>query len=269
MDSSRKRAIDADSDESIRPHLEDLEEASFEELMKAGPASIVEHAKYTILLARATAEGSAGTVWIAAKHDMVLVPDDVLFSFGAGRLVWCMVAQTHESSSLFCKRVDEFGNTFSNLCWFGVWLLRSARWLEGKDAAATTRANSEEWYPFAITDATSRVLLDSRGLPPECGGLAGKLVEIGTAMRAVEASGAVNPGLSHHKAQKTLSGLSSYDVGKLRLRLALAACHAQPTLHQPYIVQPMSLSLRMTCEALVFGVEGSADLCARRERHQA
>jgi hypothetical protein len=69
-------------------------------------------------------------------------------------------------------------------------------------------ADSEAWYPFAITHAAAQVMLDSRGLPPECSGLLGKLVNIGAAL---EASGAVNPGLSHHTAQKTSSGPSPYD----------------------------------------------------------
>jgi hypothetical protein len=67
-------------------------------------------------------------------------------------------------------------------------------------------ADSKAWYPFVITDATTRVSVEGRGLPPECGGLIGKLVEIGTALRAVEASGAVNPRLSHHVARKQPSG---------------------------------------------------------------
>ena len=94
-----------------------------------------------------------------------------------------------------------------------VVLLRSARWLSGKDAKSTMDSDMEAWYPFAITDAATRVLVDSKGLPSECAGLAGKLVEIGAAMQAVELqAGACNPNVSHHTCQKTTSGPSPYDV---------------------------------------------------------
>ena len=67
-------------------------------------------------------------------------------------------------------------------------------------------ADSKAWYPFAITNATALVRVDGRGLPPQCGNLAGKMVEISTALHVIEASGAVNPGLSHHVAHKQPSG---------------------------------------------------------------
>jgi len=83
---SPKRTIDVLSAESKRQKLECLEEADFAELMKAGPECIVRHPLYTLLLARPTnPKDSAGAVWISAKKDMDLDPNDVLFSFGAGR----------------------------------------------------------------------------------------------------------------------------------------------------------------------------------------
>ena len=85
VDQSRKRASDADSSETKRQKLEDLDEADWAELMKARPVSIVEFARYTLMLARPANEDSAGTVWISSKCDMVLDVDEVLFSFGAGR----------------------------------------------------------------------------------------------------------------------------------------------------------------------------------------
>jgi hypothetical protein len=107
-------------------------------------------------------------------------------------------------------------------------LLHSARWVTGKDAKQIMDADAEAWYPFAITDADTRVLVDSKGLPAECGGLAGKLVAMGSAMQAMEVqAGACNPKVSHHNAQKTTSGPSPYDVASpncvlstLRYRLA-------------------------------------------------
>ena len=94
-------------------------------------------------------------------------------------------------------------------------LLRSARWLFGKDAKSNMDADLEAWYPFAITDAATRVLVDSKGLPTECDGLAGKLVEIGAAMQAVEIqAGACNPNVSHHKCQKNASGPRPCDVNR-------------------------------------------------------
>jgi hypothetical protein len=74
--------------------------------------------------------------------------------------------------------------------------------------------NSDEWYPFAINDAATRVIIDSRDLPAECDGLAGKLVEIGAALQAMEVqASACNPKVSHHNVQKTRSGPRPYDVG--------------------------------------------------------
>ena len=67
--------------------------------------------------------------------------------------------------------------------------------------------DSAAWYPFAIKDGTTRMLIDSKNLPRECGTLAGEMVEIGSAMHAMEASAsAINPGLSHHSAKKTPGG---------------------------------------------------------------
>jgi hypothetical protein len=83
-------------------------------------------------------------------------------------------------------------------------------------------ADTEAWYPFAITDAATRVLIDSKGLPAECGGLSGKLVEIGSAMQAVENNaGCLNPAVSHHTAQKTSAGPSPYNGGVSDLRWLL------------------------------------------------
>jgi hypothetical protein len=76
---------------------------------------------------------------------------------------------------------------------------------------ATMFTDSEAYYPFTITDLNTQVLLESRGLPPECARLFGKLVTIEAAMHAVEASGAINPGLSNHDAQTTPSGPNPYD----------------------------------------------------------
>jgi len=80
---------------------------------------------------------------------------------------------------------------------------------------------SKAWYSFAITDATALVLVDGRGLPPECSGLAGNIVEIRTALRVLEAGGVVNPGLSHHEAYKQPSGPGPQDDGQLRFAHAL------------------------------------------------
>jgi hypothetical protein len=144
-----------------------LEEADLAELLQAGPVSIAENTRYTLLLAPAADVDSAGTVWIASKCDMDLDSDEVLFSFGAGK------------------------------------------WVGGKDAKSTMDDDLDAWYPFTITDSATRVLIDSKNLPTECSGLAGKLVEIGAAMQSVEANaGAINPALSHHAAQKTSTGPS-------------------------------------------------------------
>ena len=82
-------------------------------------------------------------------------------------------------------------------------------------------ADSKAWCPFAITDATTLVLIDGRGLPPESGGLAGKIVEISTALHVMEAGGAINPGLSHHVACKQPSGPGPQDDGQQCFRPAL------------------------------------------------
>ena len=67
--------------------------------------------------------------------------------------------------------------------------------------------DSDAWYPFAIKDGATRMLIDSNNLPIECAMLGGKMVEIGSAMHAMEASAsAINPGLSHHSAKKTPGG---------------------------------------------------------------
>jgi hypothetical protein len=80
-----KRASSADSTASKRQKLESLEEADLAELMKAVPVCIAVHAMYTLLMARPATGDSACTVWIAAKCDMDLDPNDVLFAFGTGR----------------------------------------------------------------------------------------------------------------------------------------------------------------------------------------
>ena len=73
--------------------------------------------------------------------------------------------------------------------------------------------DSAAWYPFAIKDGTTRMLIDSKNLPSECGTLAGEMVEIGSAMHAMEASAsAINPGLSHHSANKNRRGVLSLQI---------------------------------------------------------
>jgi hypothetical protein len=75
-------------------------------------------------------------------------------------------------------------------------------------------ADAEAWYPFAIKDVATPVLIDSKGLPADCGMMAGKLVQIGAAMQAMETyAGALNPAVSHHTAQRTAAGPSPYDDG--------------------------------------------------------
>jgi hypothetical protein len=80
-----KRAIDVVPAFLNRQKLEGLDEADFAELMEAGPQCIVRYPMYTLLLTRPTISDLTGTVWIASKRDMVLDPNDVLFSFGTGR----------------------------------------------------------------------------------------------------------------------------------------------------------------------------------------
>ena len=99
--------------------------------------------------------------------------------------------------------------------------------------------DSKAWYSFALTDPTARVIVDSPGLPPECGGLlGGKPVDIDTAMCALEATGVINPGLcGHHVDRVTPSGPSPH-VGRpcicvSDLRLAARhAAHIKPMLHE-------------------------------------
>jgi hypothetical protein len=74
-----------------------LEEASLAELIEAGPVSIVDKPMYTLLLARPTTKDSASTVWIAAKCDMDLDPNDILFSFGTGRRLKALLTSLGEN----------------------------------------------------------------------------------------------------------------------------------------------------------------------------
>jgi hypothetical protein len=71
--------------ESKRQKLEGLEEADLVDLIKAGPVSIAEHAKFILLLAAAANADSVGSVWISSKCDTELETNEILFSFGHGR----------------------------------------------------------------------------------------------------------------------------------------------------------------------------------------
>ena len=87
--------------------------------------------------------------------------------------------------------------------------LSPSRWLKGVIARTTMDDDSRAWYPFAITDASTPIIVENRGLPPECGGLVGKPVDIDTAVCALEATGVINPGLvSHNITRTTPSGPS-------------------------------------------------------------
>ena len=94
--------------------------------------------------------------------------------------------------------------------------------------------DSDAWYPFAIKDGTTRMLIDSKNLPSECATLGGKMVEIRSAMQAMEvSSGAINPGLSHHSAQKNAGGPCPYNVVRSAIfRPCVCSSAAQATLHK-------------------------------------
>ena len=86
--------------------------------------------------------------------------------------------------------------------------------MTGSDAKTVMGADQDAWYQFAIKDAATQVLIDNKSIPSECGLLAGKMVEIGAAMQTMETiAGAVNPGLSHHMAEKNQAGPSPYSDG--------------------------------------------------------
>jgi hypothetical protein len=130
-------------------------------------------------------------------------------------------------------------------------------------------ANSEvAWYPFAITDAASRVLVDGKGLPAECCGLAGQIVEISSAMQAIEFNaGAINPTVSHHVV-KTSSGHGPYDGGTRSFvsYLRLVARSESLLLHK---LRVCLARVRLTFEALCFGAEVTAGLRSQRRKRQA